>query len=133
MEFIIDNILLIGLVLLSGSALVWLTVQQRESSVTLVQATQWINQDKAAVLDIRSADEFAQGHIPGAKNIPLVELPKRTGEINKLQPKSVIVVCSSGMQSLKAKSQLKKAGFNDVFIMDGGLAAWQSQGLPTTK
>lgn len=133
MEFIIDNIWLIGLVILSGGGLLWSSLQGKDSKLTLYQATQLINKDKADVLDVRPSDEFAQGHMPGAKNIPLVDFPQRAGELNKLQSKSVIVVCNSGMQSLKARSQLKKLGINDVFILEGGLSAWQSQGLPTTK
>lgn len=133
MEFIIDNIWLIGLVILSGGGLLWSSLEGKGSKLTLVQATQLINRDKATVLDVRTKDEFAQGHMPGAKNIPLVDFPQRAGELTKLQSQSVIVVCNSGMQSLKARSQLKKLGINEVYVLEGGLSAWQSQGLPTTK
>ena len=133
MEFIIDNIWLIGLVILSGFGLIWSTREAHDSGLSQIKATQLINQDKAVVLDVRPASEFAQGHMPGAINVPLSELPIKVGQLTKYQSKSVIVVCGTGMQSRKARSQLKKIGFNDVYVLNGGITEWQSQGLPTTK
>ena len=133
MEFIIDNIWLIGLVLLSGGGLVWQSMEGRGTTVSSLQATQLINQDKAVIVDVRPANEFAQGHMPGAMNVPLSELPLKIGQLNKYQSKTVILVCASGVQSRKARSQLKKIGFNEVYVLNGGFTEWQSQGLPTTK
>ena len=133
MKFIIDNIWLIGLVFLSGGALLWHSLQQRGTQLSLFQATQLINQGKAAFLDIRDPYDFAAGHVRDAKNIPLKELPQRAGELEKFKSKAVIIVCSSGMQSGKAAALLKRAGFNEVYSLDGGLAAWQAQGLPIAK
>lgn len=133
MEFIINNIWLFGLVLLSGGALLWPMLQQRGNKVSLLQATQMINQGKTVILDVREPAEFAAGHVRDAKNIPLKELPKRVGELEKFKSKTVIVVCAAGMQSSKAAAQLRTAGFNEVYGLNGGLAAWQAQGLPTAK
>ena len=133
MKFIIDNIWLFGLVLVSGGALLWPSLQRRGTKVSLLQATQMINQGKTLILDVREPAEFGTGHVRDAKNIPLKELTKRVGELEKFKSKAVIVVCSSGVQSSKATSQLKVAGFNEVYSLSGGLAAWQAQGLPTAK
>lgn len=133
MEFIINNIWLFGLALISGGALLWPVLRQRGSKVSILQATQMINQGKTVILDVREPAEFAAGHIRESRNIPLGELPKRVGELDKFKSKSVIIVCASGARSSKAASQLKHAGFNDVFSLTGGLAAWQAQGLPTAK
>jgi rhodanese-related sulfurtransferase len=92
-----------------------------------------INQGKTIVLDVRDPAQFAAGHLRDAKNIPLKELPTRISELDKFKSKNVLVVCQSGMQSAKAISQLKKAGFNEVVSLNGGLAAWQAQGLPVAK
>jgi len=132
-KFIIDNIWLFGLVLVSGGALLWPSLQRRGTKVSLLQATQMINQGKTLILDVREPAEFGTGHVRDAKNIPLKELTKRVGELEKFKSKAVIVVCSSGVQSSKATSQLKVAGFNEVYSLSGGLAAWQAQGLPTAK
>jgi rhodanese-related sulfurtransferase len=132
-KFIIENIWLIALVILSGGALLWPNLQRRGQKVSLLQATQLINQGKGVVLDVREPSQFAVGHVRDAKNIPLNELPKRISELEKFKSKSVIVTCQSGMQSAKAALQLKKAGFNEVVSLNGGLSAWQAQGLPVAK
>ena len=133
MKFIIDNISLIALVLASGGALIWQSVQRVGAKVTPLQATQILNQGKSLVLDVRGTEEFAASHIRDAKNIPLKELPGRLSELEKFKTRPVIVVCNKGLQSSKATSQLKKAGFAEASSLLGGLAAWQAQGLPTTK
>jgi rhodanese-related sulfurtransferase len=131
-KFFIDNIWLIALALLSGGAL-FLPTLQRGARLSLLQATQMLNQGKAVILDIRDQDEFAAGHIRDARHIPLKDLKSRISELDKFKSKSVIVVCSSGAQSARAASQLKGAGFTEVYSLDGGLAAWRAQGLPTAK
>lgn len=133
MNFIIDNLPLFGIMLLSGGALAWPHLQRRGSKVSLLQATQMINQGKTVVLDVREPNEFAAGHLRDAKNIPLKELPKRLGELEKAKTKSVIVVCQNGVRSPKAVSQLSRAGFGSVFSLNGGFAAWQAQGMPVVK
>lgn len=133
MKFLIDNIWLILCALLSGGALLWPFIAQRGSKLSLLQATQLINQGRAIVVDVRSPKEFAMGHMREARNIPLKELPQRVSELDKLKSKSVIVVCSTGVQSARAGSVLKKAGFTEVYGLNGGMAAWQAQGLPVTK
>ena len=133
MKFFIDNIFLFGLVLISAGALLVPLLQRSGSKVSVLQATQMINQGKTLILDVRDAVEFAAGHVRDAKNIPLKELLGRIGEIDKFKAKSVVVVCPSGIQSSKATAQLKSAGFNDVHSLGGGLAAWQAQGLPVIK
>jgi rhodanese-related sulfurtransferase len=132
-KFIIDNIFLILLMLSSGGALIWHSLQRTGAKVTALQATQIINQGKSLILDVRSADEFAAGHIRDAKNIPLKELPNRLAELEKFKTRPVIVVCGRGLQSSKATAQLKKAGFAETTSLLGGLDAWRTQGLPTTK
>lgn len=132
-KFFIDNIWLFALAAVSGGALLWPLLQRGGSSISLLQATQLINQGKTILLDVRDAAAFAAGHVRDAKNIPLNELPQRVGELEKFKSKSVVVMCQSGVQSSKAISALKKAGFSDVFSLGGGLTAWQAQGLPVAK
>jgi rhodanese-related sulfurtransferase len=131
-KFIIDNIFLVGLVIISGGALLIPYLQQRGNKLTTLQATQLMNTGKALVLDVRDAEQFAAAHLREARNIPLKDLAGRVSELDKFKSKNVIVVCQSGTQSGKAESVLKKAGFNDVHGLTGGIAAWQAQGLPTT-
>jgi rhodanese-related sulfurtransferase len=132
-KFFIDNIWLIALVLVSGGALLWPSLQRRGQKVTSLQATQLINQGKTVILDVRDPAAFGTGHLRDAKNIPIKELPNRMPELEKFKSKNVIVVCQSGTQSAQATTRLKKAGFNEVVSLNGGLAAWQAQGLPVAK
>jgi rhodanese-related sulfurtransferase len=85
------------------------------------------------VIDVRSNEEFAAGHLRDAKNIPLADLANRIGELDKSKTKTVIVVCQSGARADKAARQLKAAGFEDVYSLDGGMTAWTAAGLPVTK
>lgn len=133
MKFFIDNIFLIVLALVSGAALLVPLLQRSGSKVSVLQATQLINQGKTLILDVRDAAEFVAGHVRDAKNIPLKELASRMGEIDKFKSKTVVIICPTGVQSSKATARLKSAGFNDVHSLQGGLAAWQTQGLPTIK
>lgn len=133
MKFFIDNIWLIALVLVSGGALLWPTLQRRGEKVSPLQATQLINHGKTVIVDVRDPSAFAAGHLRDAKNIPLKELPNRLGELDKFKSRAVIAVCQTGVQSAKAAAQLKKAGFNEAFSLNGGVSAWQAQGLPVAK
>ena len=133
MKFLIDNIWLIGLALISGGALLWPNLQRRGHRVSILEATQLINRGKAVIVDVRDPAAFTAGHLRDAKNIPLKDLSKRVGELDKFKSKTVIVVCQAGVQSVKAAAQLKKAGFNEVVSLDGGVSAWQAQGLPLVK
>jgi len=132
-KFIIDNIWLVGIALLSGGALLMPALQRRGEKVTQLQATQLINQGKALILDVRETAEFAAGHIRDSKHIPLSELKQKVAELEKFKSKSVIVLCQNGIRSSSATGVLKKAGFNEVFSLQGGLTAWQAQGLPVVK
>ncbi len=133
MKFIIDNIWLLGVALVSGGALLWPILQRRGDKVSVLQATQLLNQSKGMILDVREATEFSTGHLRDAKNIPLKELSNRLAELDKFKSKPVIVVCQTGARSAKAVAQLKKAGFTEAFSLDGGVTGWQAQGLPIVK
>lgn len=133
MKFFIDNIFLIVLIVVSGVALMLPLLQRSGSKVSVLQATQLINQGKTLILDVRDAAEFVAGHVRDAKNIPLKELAGRLGEIDKFKAKTIVVICPTGVQSSRATAKLKSAGFSDVHSLQGGLAAWQTQGLPTVK
>ena len=133
MNFIIDHIFTVALVLVSGGALLWPVLQPRGKRASALQVTQLINRGKATIVDVRGADEFAKGHLRDAKNIPLADLAARIGELEKSKSRSVVVVCQTGARADKAARQLAAAGFDDVVSLDGGLTARQAAGLPVTK
>ena len=79
------------------------------------------------LLDVRTSQEFASGHIEGAQNISLQDLPQRMNELPKDKP--IVLYCRSGNRSNTAARMLQQAGFTDVYDL-GGVIAWQAQGLP---
>lgn len=133
MKFILDNLLLIGLILVSGGWLLIPAITRSGAKVSLVQATQLMNQNRCTIVDVRDETDFAAGHIKNAKNIPISELPKRISELEKQKAQTVLTVCASGMRSARASAVLTNAGFANVVSIDGGMAAWQNQGLPVVK
>ncbi|MFZ6656285.1 rhodanese-like domain-containing protein [Undibacterium sp. TJN19] len=133
MKFIIDNIVWLSVAIVSGAALLFPALQRRGAKVSHLQATQYMNQPKTLVLDVRNADEFAAGHLQNAKNIPVAELNTRLKEIEKSKNNVVLTVCATGVRSASAAALLSKAGFEQVFSLEGGLESWKSQGLPTVK
>jgi len=132
-KFIIDHIFTVALVLISGGALLWPALQPRGKRASALQVTQLINRGKSTIVDVRTPQEFALGHLRDAKNIPLADLRARIGELEKSKARALVVVCQSGTRADKAVRQLAAAGFNDVVSLEGGLTAWQAAGLPVAK
>src|ERR1044071_4785228 len=85
------------------------------------------------VLDVRTPEEFAAGHIPGAVNIPHDQLPNRLAEIAGAKNKDVVVYCRSGRRSAIAQETLSSQGFKSVKHLDGDMLKWQEEKRPTTK
>ncbi|OEZ93672.1 inner membrane protein YgaP [Janthinobacterium sp. HH107] len=130
MKFIIDHIFLFAIVIISGGALLWPLLSMRGKRATVLEVTQLINRGKTIIVDVRSAEEFATGHLPDAKNIPLPELAKRLSELEKFKTRPIVVVCQKGSRSATAVGLLGKAGFAEATSLEGGLDEWKKQGLP---
>jgi rhodanese-related sulfurtransferase len=132
-KFILDHLFIVAVVVLSGGALLWPALRPSGRRATALQVTQLINRGKTTIVDVRAADEFAAGHVRDAKNIPLADLSGRISELDKAKARTVVVLCQNGVRSDKAARQLTAAGFEDVYSLEGGLAAWQAAGLPVIK
>lgn len=130
-EFLIDNIWLVLIALVSGGALLFPSLTRGKGTLSTLEATRLLNQAKVTIVDVRTPEEFAGGHLRQSKNLPLAQLGERLGELDKAQP--VLVVCASGPRASRAAAQLRRAGFGDVYVLGGGFGEWQSQGLPTAK
>lgn len=98
-------------------------------AVPPTDAVKLINND-AIVIDLRSMEAFSNGHIVNAKSVPMDELAGHMAKLEKLKNKSVIAVCDSGITSTKAVNTLRKSGFESVYGLKGGMAAWGQAGLP---
>lgn len=101
--------------------ILWLLFRNKTPQLSVEEAKALVA-DGAALIDVRSPAEFKQGHIDGAKNIPLNEIGKRASEIGKTDAQ-VVLYCRSGARSSGAQNILKKAGFEHVHNL-GAMSKW---------
>ena len=136
-EFIWNNIALVALFLASGTMLVWPEISKLVgiggAEIGTLEATRLMNQGSTLILDVRDAKDFAAGHVPKARHIPVRELPKRIEELAKFKSKPVIVTDKNTARAGAACRMLKQSGFTTVYQLKGGLAAWQQASLPVEK
>jgi rhodanese-related sulfurtransferase len=85
------------------------------------------------VLDVRSAAEFDEGHIPGAVNIPHDVIGNRISELGPAGERDLVAYCRSGRRSATALEALKQAGFSRLFHLDGDYLRWSEEGRPLIK
>lgn len=96
------------------------------------EAVRLINGSDAVVVDVRSVSDYRKGHILNAVHVPLAGIGERAKEITKDHDRPVICYCAIGSAAPQACAKLRKLGYHNVHALKGGLAAWQSAGLPVT-
>jgi rhodanese-related sulfurtransferase len=82
------------------------------------------------LFDVRTPEEYAQGHVPGAKNVPLQQLAGRLAEVEPYKGGEVWLICEAGSRSAKAAELLSSHGYSTVNVSDG-TSGWRSAGYPT--
>jgi rhodanese-related sulfurtransferase len=102
-----------------------------QEAVSPKQAAVMQSENKAIIVDVREDDEWKEHHIPGAVHIPLAQLNSRLPELQSYKNSPIITQCKSGGRSARAQQTLKSAGFSKVYNMDGGIQAWDKEGLKT--
>jgi len=141
-SFLLDNFngipvwALFALCVASGAFLVWPEIARlmgASNEVGTLEATRLMNQATTLVLDVRAPAEFAAGHVPKARNIPLEDLARRLDEIGKYKERPVLVTGRAGPATGSASRLLKRSGFGSVYLLKGGLVAWQQASLPVEK
>lgn len=126
--------MLISVALVSGSLLFLPLIQGAAGSgLSAAQVVHMINRDKAVVVDVCEAEEFAAGHVVGAKNLPLNQLEDKLAGLVKNKTLPLILVCQSGARSARALAIAKKLGYEQAQSLSGGLGAWRSANLPLEK
>jgi rhodanese-related sulfurtransferase len=132
LEFAGNNTLLVFALVTSFFLVIITELRRKAAGVTSVDpsdAVRLINND-ATVIDVRSSENFTQGHIVSARSIPMDELDVKLEKLGALKNKPVLAVCQAGMSSKKALEALKKSGFENVYDLKGGMNAWSQAGLP---
>ena len=92
-----------------------------------------MNHEKAVVIDVCEPNEFAQGHVVGARNVPLGLLDKQLEATVKNKQLPLILVCASGMRSKRAVATAKKLGYENAYSLAGGMGAWRGANMPVGK
>jgi rhodanese-related sulfurtransferase len=135
-DFVVQHIGLVALFVASGVMLVWPELSRLiagPSEISTLEATRLMNQGSTLVLDVGDDKEFAAGHLPRARNIPVRDLGARLEEIARFREKTVIVSARRPAHGAAAVRALKRAGFKTVYQLKGGFAAWQQASLPVEK
>ena len=135
MKFLIDNWMLIAIALASGGMLVWPLIAggMNAGALNASGAVQLMNREKAVVIDVSEAGEFAAGHVVGAKNVPLGQLEEKLTAAVKNKALPVILVCATGARANRAVAVAKKLGYEQAQALGGGLKAWKEANLPLEK
>ena len=135
MKFLIDNWTLIAIALASGGMLVWPVIagSMNASALSASGAVQLINRERAVVIDVSEADEFAAGHVGGAKNIPFSQLQDKLPGAVKNKSLPLILVCSSGAKANRAQAIAKNLGYEQAQALGGGLKSWKAANLPLER
>jgi rhodanese-related sulfurtransferase len=87
----------------------------------------------AVLVDLRSANQFKDGHIAGARNLPGDQIAADPKSLEKLAAKTVVLYCDNGITTAAAQRTLARAGAKNVFSLRGGLGAWKQENLPIVK
>jgi rhodanese-related sulfurtransferase len=135
LPFLTHNWALLLIAVVSGALLLWpgIAASTGGGGLSPDNAVQLINRERAMVVDVSEADEFAAGHIRGARNVPVNDLPTRLPEVVKNKTVPLILVCASGARSKRALGVAKSLGYDRAVVLGGGLKAWRDANLPLEK
>jgi rhodanese-related sulfurtransferase len=95
--------------------------------------TALINRDNALVVDLRPQADFEKGHIAGSRNVQMSQFDPENKQLVAARALPVVLVCKTGQSAAGAATRLHKAGFERVYVLDGGIGAWQQADLPLAK
>ena len=124
--------MLVVLLTISFFVLIFSELRRRASDMVAVEPTDavaLINND-GVVIDLRSNEAFARGHIVNAKNVPHDELEAQQGKLEQFKNKPIVAVCDAGMTSTRAVATLRNSGFESAYTLKGGMSAWTAAGMP---
>jgi len=129
--------ILIGLALLAAVTFLPRVIGaiRRGPTIDIAQLRQRIDEGDTLVLDVRTAEDFIgeQGHIDGAMNIAIEQLPARLPELAEFTEQPIALVCRTDKRSAKAAILLAQQGFHDIHVVRGGMAKWIEAGLPVVN
>ena len=136
-EFVLNNLLLFAALFVVLVLLIKAELDHQANKglyLSPTGATRLMNnQSDILLLDLRTAAEFKSGHIKGAKNTPLADFAKSVDSFSDAKDKNILVYCNTGNTATRAMKLLKKAGYEKINNLAGGIAAWKEANLPLAR
>jgi len=135
LEYVSNHPLLAGAAVLAAIVVIINESRTRGSAFAAISSQDLIRlmNQGALVLDIRKPDEFAQGHVNGAKHLPSDQILTASETFKRFKDKPVVVYCDSGSLASAAVRQLNQQGFSKAFTLRGGFSGWRAENLPIAK
>lgn len=121
------------ILLLALVASQFMMLLRKYKELTPAGLTLLINRETPLLVDISPRDSFEKGHIPGARHVAMSQFDPENKDLAKAKELPVVVICRSGQTAHGAAQRLVKAGFEKVFILGGGMGAWNQAQLPVAK
>lgn len=128
-EFILNHYMLA----LALAVVTYLLIQEafdsvfnKSRSISPLLAVAKMNDSETVIIDVREAPDFVVSHIEQASNTPLSKLPELLPTLAEQKTKPLLVICQNGTRSASAAKILTKAGFEQIFVITGGMAAWEN-------
>jgi rhodanese-related sulfurtransferase len=128
-EFTLNHYILV----LAMAVVTYLLIQEafdgvfnKSKAISPLLAVAKMNDSETLIIDVREAPEFVVSHIEQATNMPLSKLPEALPTLTEQKTKPLLVICQNGTRSASAAKLLTKAGFEQVFVVTGGMTAWEN-------
>ena len=132
--FLVNNILLIAIIFVCIFSLSWPAIQRRKgggAELNSTSAIDLINHKNAQIVDLRAPEDFKRAHIANAINLPATNIQNSLGKLSKERP--ILLVDADGRHTQTVAQLLRGTGFKGVYVLQGGLLAWRSSGVPFTR
>ena len=135
LHFLLDkgNIFFVIIAIVSGAMLAFPNLRRGRTSggLSTSEAIQMSNQQQAVWVDVRPAEQFQAGHIAQARSLPAADIEQKAASLPKNKP--LILVCEQGRDAPRIAARLRAQGYADAKVLQGGMKAWFSAGLPVTQ
>jgi rhodanese-related sulfurtransferase len=135
LDYFTNHPLLAGGLALMTFVVMGFEIRQRmamASAIAPSEAIRMVNAG-AVLVDLRAANQFKDGHIAGARNLPGDQIAADAKAIEKLAARTVVLYCGDGATTAAAQRTLARAGAKNVYSLRGGLDAWKQENLPVVR
>ena len=105
--------------------------RSKAPQISAQQLVELINNESVKAIDIRNSQNFRQSHILNTKNIPWLNQEETV--FQALKNDAIVLICQQGITANQLADKLKKQGFNQIKVLNGGIQAWQQASLPLVK